>query len=125
MRRGAGPRLSVEGSAPVAAAWFVDYMAGVAALYSHRSAEQTVTTNGGAVCLAGCPASFFSYDDGFVFNADAMLGIGYAFSPNAKISLNYRVDAYFDALRVIDITNNAVNVTRLYHGPGLRLTVNY
>jgi hypothetical protein len=69
--------------------------------------------------------SFFSYDDGFVFNTDAMLGIGYAFSPNAKISLNYRVDVYFDALRVIDITNNAVNVTRLYHGPSLRLTVQY
>ena len=121
---GAGPRLAVEGSAPVEGAWFVDYMGGIAALYARRSVEQTATT-GSALCLAGCPASFNSASDGFVFNADGMVGVGYAFGPSTKLSLNYRVDAYFDALRVVNSSNGVTNVNRIYHGPNLRLTVQY
>ena len=64
-------------------------------------------------------------NDGFVFNADGMLGLGYAFSPNIKLSANYRVDAYFDALRVVNSNNGVSNVNRIYHGPNLRLTVQY
>ena len=125
---GAGPRLAIEGSAPIGGAWSVDYMGGVAALYGHQSVNQTVTVaniGGVANCLAGCPINFGSIDDGFIFNTDAMLGLGYAFTPYAKLSLNYRVDAYFNALRVIDANNNVDNVNRVYHGPNLRLTVNY
>jgi hypothetical protein len=58
-------------------------------------------------------------------NTDAMLGIGYAFTPYAKVSLNYRVDAYFNAMRAFDINGNVVNVNRVYHGPNLRLTLTY
>ena len=121
---GAGPRLAVEGSAPVEGAWFVDYMGGIAALYARRSVEQTATT-GSALCLAGCPGNFNSASNGFVFNADGMVGVGYAFGPSTKLSLNYRVDAYFDALRVVNSSNGVTNVNRIYHGPNLRLTVQY
>jgi major outer membrane protein len=123
---GGGPRLALEGSAPIGGAWFVDYMAGVAALYGVQSVNQTVTISnfgGVANCLAGCPVNFGSTDDKFVFNTDAMLGLGYAFTPHAKLSLNYRVDAYFNAMRVIDANNNVSNVNRVNHGPNLRLTV--
>ncbi len=48
-----GPRLAVEGSAPFAGGWSVDYMGGVAGLYAiDRSGEQTVvmSTIGPLVC---------------------------------------------------------------------------
>ena len=125
---GAGPRLAIEGSAPIGGAWFVDYMGGIAGLYGKHSIVQTVTNIGeigGVHCLAGCPVNFASSSDGFVFNADGMLGLGYAFTPTAKLSLNYRVDAYFDALRVVNATNGVSNVNRIYHGPNMRLTFQY
>jgi hypothetical protein len=121
---GAGPRMAIEGSAPIGGAWFVDYMGGIAALYGARDLNQTIT-NTGTTCLAGCPVNFASSSDGFVFNADGMLGLGYAFSPNVKLSANYRFDAYFDALRVVNTSNGVSNVNRIYHGPNLRLTVQY
>ena len=54
-----------------------------------------------------------------------MVGVGYAFGPSTMLSLNYRVDAYFDALRVVNSSNGVTNVNRIYHGPNLRLTVQY
>jgi long-subunit fatty acid transport protein len=131
---GAGPRLALEGSAPVGGGWFVDYMGGVAGLYAiDRSAEQTVVTNTiappGQVaigsCVAGCPINATSETNGFVFNADAMLGLGYAITSYARLSVNYRVDAYFNAMRTFDLAGNAVNVNRVYHGPNIRLTLTY
>jgi hypothetical protein len=134
---GFGPRLALEGSAPVGGAWFVDYMGGVAALYSiDRSVEQSVvaTTTFPAnpsfviqpsTCLFGCPVNATSETNGFVFNADAMLGIGYAFTPYAKLSVNYRIDAYFNAMRTFDLNGNAVNVNRIYHGPNARMTFTF
>ncbi len=132
---GVGPRLAIEGAAQVAPSWFIDYMGGVAGLYSvNRSVEQTVTVSNiglfaGAgfppICLSGCPIAATSETNGFVFNADAMLGIGYAFTPYAKLSVNYRVDAYFNAMRTFDVNGNTVNVNRVYHGPNVRLTFTY
>lgn len=121
---GAGPRLAIEGSAPVGGAWFVDYMGGIAGLYGARDLNQTVT-NSGTTCLAGRPVNFASSSDGFVFNTDGMLGLGYAFSPNTRLTLNYRVDAYFDALRVVNSNNGVSKANRIYQGPNLRFTVQY
>ena len=109
-------------------------MGGIAGLYGQRSVEQTVTPPllnfislqpFGGNCLAGCPVHFASSSDGFVFNADGMLGLGYAFTPTAKLSLNYRVDAYFNALTVVNANNTVSNVNRIYHGPNLRLTFQF
>jgi hypothetical protein len=131
---GAGPRLALEGSAQVGGSWFIDYMAGVAGLYSvHRSVEQTVTVSNigpfvavaPLLCLAACPVPGTSETNGFVLNTDAMLGIGYAFTSYAKVSVNYRVDAYFNAVRTFDINGNTVNANRVYHGPNVRLTLTY
>jgi hypothetical protein len=132
---GFGPRLALEGSAPVGGAWFIDYMGGIAGLYAmNRSVEQTVvatTTFNSAfvaapsICVAGCPLNATSDIQGWVLNTDAMLGVGYAFTPNAKLSVNYRVDAYFNAMRTFDVNGAVVNVNRIYHGPNVRLTLTY
>lgn len=125
---GAGPRLAVEGSAPLTGSWSLDYMGGIAVLFGQQSVQQTasatksISTN---VCVAGCPVAAAFVSDNAVFNADGMLGIGYAFTPASKLSLNYRVDYYNDALKVLNSVGVASNASRLYHGPNLRLTVNF
>ena len=93
---------------PVGGGLAFEYMVGAAGLYGQRKADQSVFVSqviGGAVfpstpsCVSGCPVNASSNNDGFVFNADAMAGISYAFNPNAKIILNYRFDGYWNALR--------------------------
>lgn len=125
---GVGPRLALEGNVPLGGAWSIDYMGGVAGLYGTRQFNQTVTTGGpGAsspwVCFgSGCPVNLSSNSDGMVFNPDAMLGLSYAIMPNTKLSINYRVDAYFGAMRVLDSAGNLKNTDRIDQGPNLRLT---
>jgi hypothetical protein len=122
---GVGPRLAFEGSAPVAGNWFVDYMAGIASLHANRSLDQTINigTTPGLTCLAGCPTALNSGSDGWVLNTDVMLGVGYALAPYAKISVNYRGDGYFNALRIVDTNNNLGYANRVYHSVNLRLTL--
>jgi hypothetical protein len=126
---GAGPRLALEGSAPIAGGWFLDYMAGVAGLYSIRSFDQiiNIANNSGAAltCIAGCPLALTSVTDGWVLNADVMLGVGYAFTPFAKLSVNYHGDAYFNALRIVDTNNTLSYANRTYHSVNLRLTLSH
>jgi Legionella pneumophila major outer membrane protein precursor len=126
---GWGPRVALEGNAPLTGPWSVDYMVGVAALFGHQNIDQTATqTLTGPfppVCLAGCPGVGTSSSNNTVFNADGMLGLAYAIAPNNKVALNYRVDYYSNAVRVIDSAGNASNTNRTYHGPNLRWTVNF
>ena len=103
-------------------------MGGVAALVGPRSVNQTVSiSNSGpaANCLSGCPQNLSNSSTGFVPNPDAMIGVSYALMPGMKLSLNYRVDAYLDALKIVDANNRIKNADRIYSGPNLRLTFNF
>ncbi len=138
---GVGPRLALEGNAPLGGAWSLDYQVGVAGLFASRSTTQTASTpldNFGFPCFAGCPLNASTSSNGFVFNPDAMLGVAYAITPNMKLAVNYHVDAYFNALRVFGPGNNPpiflgstatggtgspTYVDRIYHGPSIRLTI--
>jgi hypothetical protein len=53
------------------------------------------------------------------------LGLSYAITPNTKLSIDYHVDAYFDAMRVANSAGNVTNANRIYQGPSLRLTYRY
>jgi len=140
---GIGPRLALEGNAPITGAWSIDYMVGFAGLFADRSTTQTAFTplnNFGFPCHSGCPINTSTSSNGFVFNPDAMLGIAYAISPTMKLAINYHVDAYFDALRAfgaggvppptigspaVASPGNPTDVNRIYHGPSIRLTAQY
>jgi len=123
---GAGPRAAIEGSVPLQGNWSFDYNGGIAALFGHDSVNQTVgVVNAGPVCLSGCPISAGSGSDAVVFNADAQAGFAYAFSPSAKLSLNYRAEGYWNALRGFNSGGTATNLARTYNGPTLKLTVAY
>ena len=130
---GAGPRLAIEGVVPLQGAWSIDYNGGVAALFGHGSATQTTTittTNTAAppvtpTCLSGCPIAASTGSNAVVFNADAQVGIAYALSNNARVSLNYRVDGYWNGMRGFNAAGAGVNLSRVYSGPTLKLTVAY
>jgi hypothetical protein len=102
-------------------------MGGVAALFGQQSDNQTafLQSVGYGTCHAGCPVAVTSSSNNTVFNVDAMLGIAYAITPSSKLALNYRVDYYANAMRVLDSAGNASNTNRTYHGPNLRWTVNF
>lgn len=113
---GAGPRGSIEGSQPIAGAWAIDYMGGVAYLYGTRSLNIEASVPG----LGS--AAFGVSDVTGLFNADASLGLSYAFSKSAKLTAGYRYDRYWGAMKMYDSNLNVVNNDRAYYGPFLRLT---
>jgi len=128
---GVGPRAAIEGIVPLQGAWSIEYNGGIAALWGHGSGNQNVTTVTGGfpgpvpVCLTGCPVTIGSSANNTVFNADAQAGIAYAFSPGAKLSLDYRIDGYWKALRGFNAAGTGTNLDRVYSGPTLKLTVAY
>ena len=113
---GAGPRGSIEGSQPIMGAWAIDYMGGVAYLYGTRSLNITASATG-----LGWGAFGVSDVTG-IFNADASLGLSYAFSRTAKLTAGYRYDSYWGAMKMFDSNLNVVNNDRAYYGPFLRFT---
>lgn len=127
---GVGPRLAVDGQVPLGNRWALEYGGGVAALYGRRKAEQTVSISRTPptgvptpICISGCPTSANSSSNGFVFNADAVLGLSYAITQNVNIMVSYRFDGYWNALRGYDSKGNVTNLDRFYHGPMVRLTM--
>lgn len=130
---GVGPRVALEGNQPLVGPWSLDYEGGIAVLFGKHSVSQTGSgvqlTPGGAFfannCATGCPASTSSSSNKPVFNADAMLGIAYAFTPYARLSLNYHVDYYANAMRTVNSAGAFSDTYRLYHGPNLRLTLKF
>jgi len=113
---GAGPRGSIEGSQPIMGPWAIDYMGGVAYLYGTRSLNVTASA-------AGLGSGAFGISDVTgIFNADASLGLSYAFSQAAKLTAGYRYDGYWGAMKMFDSTGNVVNNDRAYYGPFLRFT---
>src|SRR5581483_6691675 len=55
---GVGPRLAIEGNAPISGPWSVEYAAGIAELFAHRSSTQSAANGTGfPSCIANCPIS--------------------------------------------------------------------
>jgi len=113
---GAGPRVNLTGTAPIAGAWSFEYSGGVAALFGDRSIGINVLTNNiGVSALYSEPA--------LIMNADAIAALSYAFTPHYKITAGLRADYYNTAIKTYDVnTGGFVNVDRLFWGPFVRLT---
>ena len=121
---GYGPRVALEGNTPLSAGpWSIDYMIGVAGLFGSASATQTASVTG--ACVSGCPTAATSGSNNFVFNADAMVGLAYAVTPNSKLALNYRADYYSNAMRTLNSAGVGSNTNRTYTGPNLRWTTKF
>jgi opacity protein-like surface antigen len=130
---GAGPRLELDGSIPLAPRWSIEYMGGVAGLYGRRSVVQTVNINQSAgtlpasfvfpICAAGCPVNAGASDNAWVPNADAMVGLSYAVTQNLKASVSYRFDGYWNALKSFNSNGQVTDLNRFYQGVMLRVSM--
>lgn len=123
---GVGPRIAVDGSVPLGGALSFDYGVGLAALFGRNTADQTDTvTGGGVACTLGCPTTVSGSGNNVVWNSELQGGLAYKFSRNMKLSANYRYEAYLNGLTGLSAAGTPINLSRAYHGPTVRLTVNY
>ena len=63
-----------------------------------------------------------------VLDADIQVGVSYWMSQNMRVSLSYRLDAYFNAYRGLDARNNPKNlqqINRYTHGPRLAVSAQF
>jgi hypothetical protein len=121
---GAGPRLALTGSAPIAGFWSLDYQGGAAVLIGDRSSNFTVTTNG--VFGPGVVNVFTGNTNSLaaVVNADGWAAVSYRFTPNVKVSGGIRADYYIAPLASYNFAT-LQNIDRLFWGPFVRLTGNF
>ncbi len=115
---GLGPRIALTGNMPLAGAWGFDYSAGAAYLFAKDQSAKFLTTDDGMIERE---------DNQSVVNIDGSLAVAYNFSQDAKLSIGYRADAYFDALPGLNFSKVAgeSSSTRVYHGAFLRLTYRF
>ena len=67
-----------------------------------------------------------------MWNYDIQAGVGYWITPNWKLAVSYRLDAYLDVLRVAPddgATNSSIgpgrSMDRYYHGPKASLAARF
>jgi hypothetical protein len=125
---GAGPRFGVEGGASLGRGWTFDYLGDVAVLMGTQRYQLSQTYENVFLppgFLAPTPSFNASQKFAAVFNTDLQVGVSYWMSPAAKISLSYRLDAYFNALLGLDVLNDPTKLQRLdryTHGPRLAIS---
>ena len=129
---GAGPRFGVEGAASLGRGWTFDYLGDVAVLMGTQRYQISQTFENVSPVPPGFPTPMPSFNASqkfaVVFNTDIQVGVSYWLSPAAKISLSYRLDAYFNALLGLDIMNDPTKLQRLdryTHGPRLAVSAQF
>jgi len=115
----------VQGDIPLGNQFSIDWAAGAAVLFGERAVRVTVpaATNVGA-SVSDTPA---------IFNVDAQAGLSYWFTPATKLTVSYRYDEYFRALKTVVTTNaftsaptvSTKNIDRSFSGPMVRLTTKF
>jgi hypothetical protein len=131
---GAGPRVGVEGSVPFGKFSF-DYAADAAWLIGDARINSESTANVSIVSLplgtgetlseSGITSGSTYQKTVSVYNGDFLVGLSYWFTPAFKITLDYRLDAYFSPLRTYDINGAVVSLDRYYQGPEIALTAKF
>jgi hypothetical protein len=130
---GAGPRIGVEGSVPLAGGWAFDYLADAAVLFgsqrltSNTSSVLTTSPAIMALVFGGTNSSTSASDQRFatVFNADMQVGVSYWMTQNVKVSASYRLDAYFNVLNHSLAPTVNQSSDRYIHGPRLGLSATF
>jgi len=130
---GAGPRIGVEGSVPLAGSWAFDYAGDAAVLFGYQRLTSTATTNtvwtpailgllgGGGSSVTSTTDQHFAT----VFNADLQVGVSYWMTPNVKLNASYRLDAYFNVLNQTFGTTSRIAIDRYVHGPQLGISATF
>jgi Legionella pneumophila major outer membrane protein precursor len=130
---GAGPRIGVEGSVPLAGAWAFDYLGDAAVLFGNQRLVNTTATSStftpAILNVAFGPANSTSITTtnqrfATVFNGDIQLGVSYWMTQNVKLSASYRLDAFFGVLNQTFATS-AQTTDRYIHGPRVAVTAQF
>jgi hypothetical protein len=128
---GLGPRLGVEGATQLGHRFEFDYLGDVALLLG-KQRHQFVRSFENLVNQPSISTlAFSSQQSATVINADLQIGVSYWMTPQAKIGLSYRADAFLNALLGPDVQSDiyAVDpslkvqkIDRYTHGPRLAVT---
>jgi hypothetical protein len=150
---GAGPRAGLEGSVPLIGPWSFDYSGNAALLFGNTkisSGSNSSSTNTFSQTIFTAVNGVTALDQTFrgsfsqtgilngqqtwsapivVYNFDIQAGIAFWFTPNIKLAVSYRLDAFLDVLRAFPDdgvtrtdTGPGRSIDRFYHGPKLTLT---
>lgn len=119
---GFGPRVALEGSIPFVqkGPLAIDYSVGAAALWGERKLKMRAFVS--SFCCGTDVINFSSNKDGVIPNVDASVALAYLISPNAKLSVGYRFDGYWNVFKTFNSSGGVVNADRFFHGPFARLT---
>jgi hypothetical protein len=130
---GAGPRIGVEGAAPLGRGWSFDYLADASVLFGTQRFElintgETVVVDqsGTTIISIPRPPGVGTQSKGAtVFNADIQAGVSYWINPNIKFSASYRLDAFFGVLSTFDVKHQfdqPTKIDRYFHGPQIAVS---
>ncbi len=113
---GVGPRVGLQGTAPVNSSWNVEWQVGASVLFGNSTAD------GGTAYNPVTPYS--GAQSGSVVNVDGLLGLTHWFDAASKLTLGYRADAHFKNSQNANFgVPPAQNADRLDHGPLVRFTI--
>jgi hypothetical protein len=113
---GVGPRIGLQGNAPVSSSWNVEWQVGASVLFGNSTAD------GGAAYNPVMPYS--GTQSGSVVNVDGLLGLTHWFDAASKLTLGYRADAHFKNSQNANFgVPPAQNADRIDHGPVVRFTI--
>ena len=114
--QGIGPRVGLQGNAPVSSAWAVEWQVGASMLYGNAAANDSNANN---------PLAPYASQSGSVVNVDGLLGLTHWFDAASKLTFGYRADAHLKdtTSQGLGGTPPAQNPDRLDHGPIVRFTI--
>jgi hypothetical protein len=114
---GVGPRVGLQGNAPVNSSWTVEWQVGASMLFGNSTTDGSDATN---------PlAPYSGSQTGSVVNVDGLLGLSHWFDAASKLTLGYRADAHLKDSTSLGLggTPPAQNPDRIDHGPMVRFTI--
>jgi opacity protein-like surface antigen len=124
---GIGPRVGIEGMIPLWGAFGFDYAANGAVLWGHSKiafesvSAFSIDTPDIVLSASGITSGSQWSKKATVLNGDIQAGVSYWFTPNMKLGVSYRLDAFVNPLRAFPSNDPAV-LDRYYHGPKVTLT---
>jgi hypothetical protein len=113
---GIGPRLGLQGNAPVNSSWTVEWQVGASMLYGSSAGNGSNANN---------PLAPYASQSGSVVNVDGLLGLSHWFDAASKLTVGYRADAHFKDTTSLGLggTPPPQNSDRVDHGPIVRFTI--
>lgn len=120
---GIGPRIGFDAIAPLSDQFSFDVGAAVAVLFGKQKFKASGTYYSSFGCSLGCDVDDKRSKTVVVPNLEASAAFSWLISDDAKFTLGYRVDSYFDVYDNGALFDGRNSGDRILHGPFLMLTI--